>query len=567
MALSQIQKELLINFNKLKILGKNTLLNKSKLHSIIALIEMSERQIDQLEYQEIKNIGRFQEPIIREIGVLEKRVGGLSNLIKLLESTKYILNDIHKEIAEEELSYSKIGHQNFFRKVTSRQIFAKKLISETKKLRSENSVDKTDLRGKFIVKSLSKIISNIDFNFKRYYRLRIRLRNYIQIIFDQISADLKTESMGEVKLMIIKLNKFNSILNNKIEHSINRIQKIITVLIFLERSNAVNNKLIDLLKVRDINLQKIIYQKLGSEGVQFRRARSLKINYKHPEKTFLLESKKLLSDKIFLSKYSPKQIKQVISLLSVLIGIIRREYLHKCDSPYHGLEHMSQVTITGMRIFFQYHRVNKLGLKDFFILIASATLHDTGYFSEHFRHSAPGYLSSMNHVGHEHKSVAYAETYLRHLKDEIEQLGIGGFDEILSSVRNVISATQVFGSSYDVNNDLNLQSIIRAADLLEMCSENYTNYLIPLYKENKIANPDSSWPENLHNLISGTPFFMNQLEVVQSRVNPIMKYLSGYPQYRENKIAISYNIVQFEKIVKKEYTTEQLLIRKVKEAS
>ncbi len=335
-------------------------------------------------------------------------------------------------------------------------------------------------------------------------------------------------------------------------------------MIYLRRVRIVNNKLIDLLKVKDINLQKIVHEKLASEGVKFRKARSLRINYKNPERTFKLESRKLLSDKIFLNKSSPGQINKVINLLSILIGIIRREYLHKCDSPYHGLEHMSQVTITSLRIFIQYHRVSKSGLKEFFILIASAVLHDTGYFAEHFRHSAPGYLSSMNHVGHEHKSAAYAETYLRHLKNEIEDLKLGEFDDILTSVKNVISSTQVFGSSYDANSDLQLQSIIRAADLMEMCSENYINYLIPLYKENKLGNPNAPWPESLHKLVSGTPFFMNQLDVVQSRVNSMMRYLSGYPQYRENRISISYNIQQFEKILEKEYTTEQLLIKEAR---
>jgi len=204
------------------------------------------------------------------------------------------------------------------------------------------------------------------------------------------------------------------------------------------------------------------------------------------------------------------------------------------------------------------------------VLSLSAIFHDTGYFVERFRHAAPGYMSSMNHVGHEHKSAQLAEHYLQFYKKQILDTAMvpdSIWPVFVSSIKNVISATIVFGSPFNQSKDLELQKIIRAADLLEMCSENYMDYLVPLYIENKIGNPKAPWPKDLNELLRGTPFFMNELKVTQDRVEPIMKYLSKHPEYKENKERITSNLKKFFDLEKEAVLTMSAIRREVKKAA
>ncbi|MBT7368942.1 hypothetical protein HN814_12140, partial [Candidatus Woesearchaeota archaeon] len=437
--------------------------------------------------------------------------------------------------------------------------FARSVIEETQKLEALDS-DIDLMKANRLVRSL---ICEIEFDFKHMYNLRKKLSGFVTAFLKKISSisDLQSIVKTEIISLRLKEQKYSDLLSSQVEYVLNRTYHLIKILTYLERHDRVNKSLTPLLQDHEINFQKIVHVKLAEYGVSFRKARSLDINYKCSEKTFLRESKRLVGDRLFIQRNSVEDVKKCINILYNLIKLIRQEYVHKCDSPYHGIEHVSQVTITTLRIFIKYQRIHKsVNLVDFFIVMSAAILHDVGYFTEHFRHSAPGYLSSMYHDGHEIRSAKHAKKYLSHFRKEIESLGIGLFDELIKSIQNVISSTRVRGDSFREDLDVELQKILRASDLLEMCSERYINYLIPLYKENKIGDPKCAWPVSLHELISGTPFFMTQLELVQKRVKLMIDYLDAYPVYKQNLDAISHNLVAYEQVLKKEQKVHEGLM-------
>ena len=78
-----------------------------------------------------------------------------------------------------------------------------------------------------------------------------------------------------------------------------------------------------------------------------------------------------------------------------------------------------------------------------------------------------------------------------------------------------------------------------------MCSENYPDWLIPLFIDNRIGAPEKKRPAATVDLICGTPWFMIKSDYVIERVDSMKDYLSDYPQYEKNREATSQNVERF----------------------
>ena len=504
--------------------------SERNLNECIYLLLGLDALVSQAEFEEINDFSKAE----RYISNLSYKIG-FKGAVKLLE----LLLENAKKINKDDKIQSDIvgligkGKSNF--SLTINKELRARLNELYHHLPNVDIADVSDIESS---------IEEIATNFEELYGIKV-------ILIKKVNSLLKINSQSAEMLhakkeLLIRFSHYEEQLTNHITFIITKCIHTLKTLEYFRRYESIKDKIEFAFKNKKVISLKAVME--SALGEKYNYELPLGIDYKNPSNTFEKEANKVASILVF-----PPEFSKIREFLARLTKFITHEYNRRNDSSYHAIEHTAQNLITSIRFYEIYGKRKQLTMYDFFISCVSSLFHDTGYFYDHFSDVAGHYLSSMNHVGHEMLSIQYARRVLSHYKDEI--LGFFpkmDFDEFINSVGNVISGTQLEKPAFNENRDIYLLCIIRAADLLEMCSENYADFLVALFIDNRIGAPEKKWPSTIMDLIGGTYWFMRESDYVKLRVDPMMKYLSDYPQYHSNREVISENVKLFCNYMKKE---------------
>lgn len=482
--------------------------------------------ISEAEFEEIKDIGKEES----YIQYLSYKIG-FKRTILLLESILKNAKKMQKDVEMESYIVEQISKGTSPSRLNSNM----ELRNRLNKLYSQLDI-KVDVAD---VSDIEAAIEQIATSFEELYGIKIIFSNKVRAL-TQINPE-SPEMIHAKKELLIRFHHYEEQLLNHITFIVTKCIHTLKALEYFKRYQDIRDKIEFAFKNnKAISLKAVIKKVLGTA---YKEDKPLGINYENPSDTFEKEAYEVAK----ILRFPPKFV-DVVTFLIRLIEFVKHEYDKRNDSTYHAIEHTAQNLITSIRLYKTYGKLRNLTMMDFFISCVSSLFHDTGYFYDHFSDIKGHYLSSMHHVGHEMLSIQYARHVLYYHKDEILFLFPGmNFDVFINSVGNVISGTQLEKPAFNENSDIHLLRIIRAADLLEMCSENYVDWLIPLFIDNRIGAPEKKWPETIMTLIRDTYSFMNNSNYVKLRVDPMMKYLVDYPQYTINRDATSKNVKRFYK--------------------
>jgi hypothetical protein len=446
---------------------------------------------------------------------------------------------------------------------------------EEKAAKSLKEIRQADIAKRNMLQLVTYLFKEIRINFEEIYLLKKMLVSAYRFIeedkgergrwfYFNRSEDSK-KFKAEFEQLKIHMNKIEESIADEIGHIAESINDTIHAIHHQVRHDIMKEEM-GKIQIGEASMDQVVEGNVfdldnyirTSLGGEYTKVDKLDIEYTTPWVTFEKECAKLEAEGF--AKGIEEEWKKVKDLVIEISKVIEKEYEHRCDSIYHGMEHMSQVFITSVRIFKGCYKDLKLDLRDFFTLCIAAVFHDVGYFVKKFKHVTPGSLSYMNHSGHEIGSAKLAKQYLEHYKPHIQKLAMlqneKDWEPFIGSVQNAISATELFGTPLRPDQDKALQDMLKAADLLEMCSKNYVNHLVPLYVEIKTGNPRAPWPTNVHDLLNATPDFMMMLTLPEHDKVTVDWGLDmldkNHTRYRHNRDTIVSNMNRFLQITKKE---------------
>ena len=488
-----------------------------------------EKQIEMIEYTKILTLLKQKSSIVEHMQTLIKTIG-YTHFSNFLKSFLISVSNLQKDTKKTFKIQNKI-----FNNIFSNKKIKNALIKDCKILLRDTKHDHNLLTSNSnkIIKTFKHLISEIEYDFELIYDLKQNMIHYYNHYKKNIPPNSNKSSKAIQLEHHLELEK--SKLSNQFKFITSSINDIIHTLDHIGRAANLNLK-----QNEHIDLNSFIKNTIKDDFIY---EKSLSINYKNPAKTLTKELKII---KRILPK---KEIEGILPLLIEIINFIKHEYHSHCDSKYHGLEHMSQVTITAMRIFecALRHKHYKLTSRDLFKLAIAAIFHDVGFFAEKYSSLTPGSMSSMFQKTHESKSMELFKQYIIHFKFKIKEvlsLNELAWKKFIISCNNIISGTQLFLPANNEKKDFFLLKAIRAADLLEIATETYTNNLISLYREHKIADPTAPWPGNLNSFIKDTPRFIEKFNASNERVGSMLLYLKEY-NYEYNVKALLNNLEHF----------------------